>query len=269
MDLASPIKLGHRCTVALLAAGLLWLCSPLCLARAQADAAAPTGYREAVDEGLAEMELKNFEEAREQFRRAHALYPNARTLRGLGFIEFELRNYPESVRLLEEALSSRVKPLEGALRSESESVLQRARGYVGEIAIEVEPTTALVTIDGSTAQRGPNGTFVLPVGDHVLALHAPGFRSDQRRITIVGRTYATLQIALVGVTPESGSGAPSRSDQAEPRPLHRRWWLWTVVGVVVAGGALTAAILLTQEERDGQRPLATPSGVAFQALETR
>ena len=25
-----------------------------------------------------------------------------------------------------------------------------------------------------------------------------------------------------------------------PRPLYREWWLWTVVGVVVAGGVATA-----------------------------
>jgi hypothetical protein len=94
MEFRRATKLCHRRhrarvnrAVALAFAWLLWLSLPPSRALAQSDAAVPTGYREAVDEGLAEMELKNFEEAGEQFRRAHALYPNARTLRGLGFVE--------------------------------------------------------------------------------------------------------------------------------------------------------------------------------------
>lgn len=50
----------------------------------------PAGYRDAIDTALQEMGLGNYEEAREQFARAHALSPNARTLRGLGISEFEL-----------------------------------------------------------------------------------------------------------------------------------------------------------------------------------
>ena len=39
------------------------------------------------------------------------------------------------------------------------------------------------------------------------------------------------------------------ADQAapEPTPWYKSWWLWTIVGVAVAGGA-TAAVLLTRPE---------------------
>jgi tetratricopeptide (TPR) repeat protein len=29
-------------------------------------------------------------------------------------------------------------------------------------------------------------------------------------------------------------------------PIYKKWWLWTIVGVVVVGGAVTAAVLLTR-----------------------
>jgi hypothetical protein len=65
--------------------------------------------------------------AREELRRAHAIFPNARTLRGLGMVEFELRSYVQSVQLLEQALAASVKPLDGKLRTDTEALLARAQ----------------------------------------------------------------------------------------------------------------------------------------------
>ncbi|MEY4512912.1 MAG: hypothetical protein RLZZ450_5034 [Pseudomonadota bacterium] len=50
------------------------------------------GYRETIAEALIEYEAHNYLEARTLFERAHKLYPNARTLRGLAVVAFELRN---------------------------------------------------------------------------------------------------------------------------------------------------------------------------------
>src|SRR5690349_15250674 len=82
-------------------------------ARAQAQPesapAYPAEYERAIDSGIAEFQQGNYVEAREQFARAHALVPNARTLRSLGMVEFELRNYVDAVTYLEGALGSSVK----------------------------------------------------------------------------------------------------------------------------------------------------------------
>ncbi|HKO94285.1 MAG TPA: hypothetical protein VJU61_24195, partial [Polyangiaceae bacterium] len=91
------------------------------IARAQANegdqATEPAGYREVVSEALQEFEAQNFEESRSLFHRAHVLFPNARTYRGLGFTEFELRHYPAAIEYLEAALSSSVRPLTADLRA--------------------------------------------------------------------------------------------------------------------------------------------------------
>ena len=42
-------------------------------------------------------------------------------------------------------------------------------------------------------------------------------------------------------------GNPSLAASAEPTPWYKSWWLWTIVGAAVAGGA-TAAVLLTRPE---------------------
>jgi hypothetical protein len=47
---------------------------------------------------VAEFEAGHLEDSRALFTRAHSTQPNARTLRGLGIAEFELRKYVESAR---------------------------------------------------------------------------------------------------------------------------------------------------------------------------
>src|SRR4051794_4488041 len=70
----------------------------------------PAQYGATIDQALKEHERGNFVEARELLRVAHKAFPNARTLRGLGKVEFELRNYGDSVAYLRQALESQVRP---------------------------------------------------------------------------------------------------------------------------------------------------------------
>ena len=74
------------------------------------DSQDPAGYPELVEAALSEYHLGHFEEARGLLRKAHALFPNARTLRVLGMAEFELRNYATAAGYLEGALPSRYAP---------------------------------------------------------------------------------------------------------------------------------------------------------------
>ena len=84
--------------------------------------AAGAEYERLVDDAVAEFRRRNFAEARSLFARANALNPNARTLRGLGMTELELGNFIDSSELLRSALDSKVRPLEGTLRSETECI---------------------------------------------------------------------------------------------------------------------------------------------------
>src|SRR5262245_36987 len=93
----------------------------------------PAGYRQIVDEAVSEFEAHHYEESRSLFRRAHVLHPNARTHRGLGLAEFELRNYGECIRHFEAALRSTVKPLTPDLRDDTERMLTRANGFVARV----------------------------------------------------------------------------------------------------------------------------------------
>lgn len=226
-------------------------------ARAQAE---PDGYREAVEQALAEYEARNFEEASTLFARAHSLAPSARTLRGLGMTAYELRRYPESIGYLEQSLAAEAKPLEGALRTDTERLLARARGFVGTVAVELSPASATLFVDGTEVPSA--GPLRLGVGDHELEARADGYVVERRKLRLASGEVQRVRLAL----------APVRTvaETRDRAPTRKRPWLWTGIGLAAAGvvgAAVTGAVLATRD-RDRTEVVAsgttqTPPGAAI------
>jgi hypothetical protein len=251
---------------------------PIIVAPQPAAALAPNEspeYRTAIDAAVLEHDAGHFVEARAQFLRAHAISPNARTLRGLGMVEFELRNYGECVRYLELALKSDVRPLDENLRRETELLLERAKAYVGEVHVAVDPGTASVVVDGVTVASGPEASFVLVVGNHELEFRANGHLPEKRAINIRGGDQKSIRVVLSSpATVELGESTNAlvntqNMPHSERQPLVKKWWLWTAVGVLVAG-ATVATVLATRPDKEVRTdpPVMSgnPAGVTIMTL---
>lgn len=235
-------------------------------------------YRETIGRALQELQLGNLAEAREQFARAHALFPNARTLRGLGITEFELRHYLVAAENLEQALASDVKPLEGKLRQETKDLLERAQAYIGELRLALSPRDAQVVIDGTQTIASAGGPIRIEVGDHVLEFRASDCVSERRQVTVRGGQPQVLRVELaplVSAPPAQAAPAPPAAPtQEEARservPVYKRWWPWTILGVVVAGAVAGTVVGLrareTSTEYRGVSSENTPVGGGLQLL---
>lgn len=210
---------------------------------AQDARATARAYQRLIDEAVVEFEASHFGEARALFARAHALTPNARTLRALGMVEFELRNYIDSSSYLEQALASQVKPLDGALRADTEQLLQRTRRFVGYLKLQVTPADAVLLIDGVATPYRAEHPLQLNIGEHTLELSAPGRHNERRTVQLVGGEERILQIAL---TPEQ------TAQPQESVPLRKNKWLWTGVGLAVVGLAVGLGVGLRRD--DTRRP---------------
>ncbi|HEX6246114.1 MAG TPA: hypothetical protein VFZ61_34560 [Polyangiales bacterium] len=199
-------------------------------------------YRQTVQEAVREFEAQHYAEARALFASAHALYPNARTERGLGFTEFELRNYAESIAHLEAALDSSVKPLTDELRGETEQLLSRARAFVGKVTVELKPRGSFLSIDGLRVELQAGKALTLHAGEHVLEAQAPGFVVERRRLSIQGGEEQRVSIALV---PQ-----PQAARDPKDRSWYKSPWLWAGVGVVVAGAATATGVVLSRPDSE-------------------
>ncbi|UJR86621.1 hypothetical protein [Sandaracinus amylolyticus] len=186
------------------------------VAHAQEEPAEPTSYAPLIEAAVAEFGAGRFAEARALFRGAHDLYPNARTLRGIGMSSFELRDYPGAVRALSASLEETRRALTDEQRTQVNDLLLRARAFVGRFVVPIAPAGSRLYLDGTgvEVQGGwpeQEGELLVGVGDHEVTIRAPEGRSAHARLVVRGREDEPLDIDTSPLAP------PPREEPTPPR----------------------------------------------------
>jgi hypothetical protein len=173
-------------------------------------------------------------------------------------------------------LSSDVRPLEGDLRRDTEALLKRAGTYVGELVVSVSPKGASLQIDGTRTVDNVAGPIRLDVGDHTLEFRAREHATERRQVTIRGGRTDRLDVQLSSLSSAQAEGrnpqpgSPAEAPRADHTPGYKRWWVWTIVGVVVAGAVAGTVIALnSKKDDDGYRVVPTentPVGAGLMPL---
>jgi hypothetical protein len=196
-------------------------------------------YEELTKKGIREYELNHWAEAKTYFMRAHTLFPNARTLRALGLIAFEMRDYVESLGLLERALADTQKPLVGTMRQEVSDIADDARSFVGRVSLVLEPANASVFVDDELVTLRDQGSLLLDPGEHVLRIEATGYRPQSRSLRAPAGQSIELKLALVAA--HGGPGAEVAAAAAPATEAPTSWWsAQRIVAVGLGAGAVVA-----------------------------
>lgn len=204
------------------------------------DASESPEYKQAVAQALEEYRLGHFEEARSLFERAHGIDANARTLRGLGMVEFELRHYVRASALLGESLSSSKKPLTDEQRKSVEQLLERSRQFIANYAVTVDPPRkdVMVELDGKPIELGKEGHLSLEAGEHVLRISGPELSSRELKLDVKGGEQQTLRIELEVKEPKRElAAAPAPA----PEPVVTHPYRKVGIGLTAGGGAALLA----------------------------
>lgn len=173
-------------------------------------------YRELIEKALQEYALGHWPEARVFFSDAHALWPNARTLRGLGMTCYEERSYVEAIDYLEQALASKTQPLTPKLSTEAQGILLQAKRFVTSALIEITPSGAKVSIDDQPAKLRSSGIVMLNPGEHSLQVSHPGYQTEHRTLHAEAGRELRVQIDLH--SQESLQPTAASVQLAEPLP---------------------------------------------------
>lgn len=223
-------------------------------------AARADDYQESIDEGVREFDAGNFVEARALFEQAHALQPNARTLRGLGFCAYELKRYVQATEELSAALTDPRNALTPELAATVHDSLDKARRFVGDLVLTTSPEDSRVVIDG--VERSGR-RYALDAGEHRVVASAEGYQSRDLNVTITGMHTARAELVLLP-RPESAelvSTVQPRRAPAEPS-LTERWWFWAALGVIVSG--VTVGVLVATSAESGT-PNTGTTGITLHA----
>src|SRR5262245_41678374 len=127
--------------------GALLVCAWPSSSRAD-DSRDASEYNAIVHSAVSEYNAHNWQEALALFKQAHALQPNARTLRGIGNTAFELRHYAESLAALRASLDEKRKALTEKESAEVRSSIARIEHYVGNVRVVLSPAQATLAVDG-------------------------------------------------------------------------------------------------------------------------
>lgn len=199
-----------------------------------------TQYQDLIRRALAEMSDGRWREARALFRQAHELSPNARTLRGIGMVSYELQEYVNAIRELRRALADEQRALTDRQRVEVEALIAQAAQLVGTYDLSAIPEGASVTVDGHAIEPEPDGTLLLAAGEHEV--HVQGEQRWESRFTVRGGENEPLPIVF-----EEAAPAPSpviiRVEEAPP-PIGAYVLLVGGAAAVIAGvGILIAGLV--------------------------
>lgn len=247
-----------------LALGLIsaaWLADAR-LARADPKDVSPqtdADYAALLDQAVEAFDRHDYPRARTLFEQAHALRANARVLRGLGLSALQLRQFTQARQELTAALSDTRQPLTQAQRESVAALLVWMETDLATLRLRLKPSNSQITLDGEPALATE---LVLEPGVHQLHVTSEGYEAESRELELGAGEDRTLDIALLALTiapppppiSTAVTAADARPNERRPSTQHdpnppqsstvlERWWFWTAVGVLIAGGVVTAVAL--------------------------
>ena len=209
-----------------------------------------------IDNALEEYRLGHWVEAKAYFTQAHALQPNARTLRGLALVCYELQHYVQAIQHFRASLASTTRPLTQSMREGVHELLQDAERFVARIEVQVEPADATLTLEGHPVTRNSEGQIVVDAGSHELLAEAPGYESATRTLTTDGGETLRMTIALRPIAPTVAEAAVApapaaalqQSAEAQRDDSLAPWIVVGTAGAVMVGGAVFLGIALSDRD---------------------
>jgi len=185
----------------------------------------PPGYTALVARGVTAFEAGRYLEARELMFRAHQLYPNARTSRGMGLAAFEAERYALAVIDFERALADSRQPMSDTQREEVERLQAEANASVARFRLTGQLPGAVILVDAEPPVWDAGGFLLVDAGEHALSLQPAG--SEPRTLTLLaeGGHWSELDLTTLRIAarqpppnPWHASAATPLASEPEPEP---------------------------------------------------
>ncbi len=250
----------------------------------QAQPARETTAAIAFRQGAAAMQANRCEEAIGYFSESYRLAPASNTLYNIAHCHRELGHTRLAVTFYEQYLNEAGDEVAPAREQALQQLIVELRARLAIVRLRVQPFDATVVVDGNRV-RLVRSEALLDPGPHSFALSSPGFVTDRRSLDLRPGDRVDLDVVLVRDVPpdvpaatrvEPPAPAPATAapvatphppgeapSQQTSSPLYTRWWFWTGIGVVVAGGVAAAVIALSGTADP------TPADLHFETLRVR
>ena len=124
-----------------------------------------------------------------------------------------------------------------------------ATKYRGKLDLLVSQDAAKVYLDDQEKGQTPlKMQLFLPIGKHTVKLSKKGFVDYEQDVVIRKGLANVLTVRMI--------------DEASLRPWYKKWWVWTIVGTVVASG-VAGTVYLTRSDLGATEPGRTGASGVF------
>jgi hypothetical protein len=241
-----------------------WLARILCalgalLATSRATAQSNAETEALLKEGVAEYAAGNWGEAHLLFSKVHAAAPTARTFRGLGLCDYELRHYAAAVAEFEASLADQRRPLTPPLRQQVEHALERARQFVARYHLQLPDGVDQLVVDGTPRPLPADRMLLLDPGAHVVSVRTAHGEALAQDVTADVGMQAELVFAPAPRHADLAVDAAHKPEVPPPGPVppppaaagNSRVFTWVALGLTGAFGAgIVVAGLGAQSKHD-------------------
>lgn len=138
-----------------------------------------------------------FEEALVEFERAYEIAPHPLVLYNLAGTNRELSHYDAAIQYYERFLAEGEGKVSPELLERGKSELAALRSRVGTIAVTVDRSGAVISVDGHKAGEAPlQRPLVLGPGRHTIEIGMPGGRVETRVVALASGDQAKVDVTL-------------------------------------------------------------------------
>jgi len=222
--------------------------------------------------GVELFEEGDYQAALIEFKRSYECVPNFNVLYNIGQVYFQLQDYANGLKTLQQYLDDGGKRIPQSRRSEVERDVEKLRARVATVTIKVSQPGADILVDDVKVGQSPmSGPIVVSAGKRKFDATKEGFRSTPRTEEIAGQETREIVIDLQASTTvinvgggdggtgggtggEGGGTPPPPEDPVPVLPIV----FWSLTGAFVVGTAVTGGLALGADS-DLQEMKRTPN----------
>ncbi len=215
--------------------------------------------RTAFERGIAEVDAGRFASAVAAFEESYRLRPVAVVLFNLAGAYSRMGRHQQSIATYERYLTEGTRLPPDRVQSVRDRIAELRR-EMPVVVLHVRPAPFTLTVDGRP-QAVTGDELALDPGSHLLVVSAASRASQQREVQLSPGARITWDAELVAdnaaaptapvvavaatptapvvTTPHPAGETPVTPRESSPG-ITSRWWFWTGLGVVVAGGTALA-----------------------------
>lgn len=192
----------------------------------------------------------DFQAALVEFRRAYELAPNYRLLYNIAQVQYQLQDYPATLRTFNRYLTEGQGDVSPQRREEVQKEIERLKSRIASVSVTVNMAQAEILVDDVSVGKAPLSEPVLvSIGRRKISASLSGYVPVSKVVEVAGMDSIKVNLELSETADARGgeAGRENGSGSAPEAPQKGRgipWAAWAITGGLGLATGITGGLAL-------------------------